>query len=69
MESIVGTYQETDMAREKKDGKHISYYIDRTIYERLKQYAKDKGQTMTTAVERIIGEYLDAQDKKNQLNE
>lgn len=56
------------MAREKKDGKHISYYIDRTIYERLKIYAEDKGQTMTTAVERIIGEYLDAEDKKAQHN-
>ena len=56
------------MAREKKDGKHISYYIDRTIYERLKKYAEDKGQTMTTAVERIIREYLDTEDRKTQSN-
>lgn len=47
------------MARKKKDGRHINYYIDRQIYERLEQYADDKGQQMTTAIERILKEHLD----------
>lgn len=47
------------MPRKKKDGRHINYYIDREIYERLEQYADDRGQQMTTAIERILKEYLD----------
>lgn len=47
------------MARAKKDGRHINYYIERDVYDRLKRYADSKGQIMTTAIERIITEYLD----------
>lgn len=47
------------MPRKKKDGRFINYYIDRTIYERLERYADAKGQQMTTAIERILGEHLD----------
>lgn len=47
------------MPRKKKDGRFINYYIDRTIYERLQHYADDKGQQMTTAIERILQEHLD----------
>ena len=42
------------MPRKKKDGRHINYYIDRMIYERLEEYADEKGQTMKTALERIL---------------
>ena len=47
------------MAREKKDGRYINYYIDREIYERFIEYAESKGQTATTALERILKQYLD----------
>lgn len=47
------------MPRKKKDGRFINYYIDRQIYERLQRYADGKGQSMTTAIERIVSEYLD----------
>ena len=46
------------MARKKRDGRFINYYIDRTIYERLEHYAEDKAQPMTTALERILDEHL-----------
>lgn len=46
------------MPRKKKDGRFINYYIDRSIYERLEQYAADKAQPMTTALERILDEHL-----------
>ena len=46
------------MARKKKDGRFINYYIDRLIYERLERYADDKGQPVTTALERILDESL-----------
>lgn len=47
------------MPRKKKDGRHINYYIDREIYERLERFAQDRGQQMTTAIERILKEHLD----------
>ena len=46
------------MPREKKDGKFINYYIKREIYDELKKYSEEKGQTMTMALERILKEYL-----------
>ena len=47
------------MPRKKKDGRFINYYIDRQIFERLERYADDKGQQMTSALERILEEHLD----------
>lgn len=52
------------MPRAKKDGRFINYYIDRQLYERLQAYADEKGQTVTTALERILKEYLDRQDRR-----
>ena len=46
------------MAREKKDGRHINYYIDRKIYDKLDAYAKEKGQTVTMALERILEKFF-----------
>lgn len=46
------------MSRRKKDGRFINYYIDRSIYERLQRFAEDKSQQMTTALERILDDYL-----------
>lgn len=47
------------MPRKKKDGRFINYYIDRQIFERLERYAGEKGQQMTTAIERILEAHLD----------
>lgn len=60
------------MPRKKKDGRFINYYIDRHIFERLEQYAAEKGQQMTTAIERILEDHLDrtrpnVQKKENRL--
>ena len=52
------------MPRPKKDGRHINYYIDRMIYERLEEYADEKGQTMTTALERILKQFFDKTDEE-----
>ena len=52
------------MARPKKDGRHINYYIDRLIYERLEEYADEKGQTMTMALERILKQFFDKTDEE-----
>lgn len=52
------------MARAKKDGQHLNCYLDRELCERLKAYADDKGQTITTALERILKHYFDCIDKE-----
>ena len=52
------------MPRKKKDGRHINYYIDRMIYERLEEYADEKGQTMTMALERILKQFFDKTDEE-----
>lgn len=55
------------MARPKKDGQHMTLYLDRNIAEALRKYAEEKGQTITTATERILKAYLDDHFKnKNQ---
>ena len=52
------------MPRPKKDGKHINYYIDRGVYEKLRELAEERGQTMTVAIERILKEYFDKLEQK-----
>lgn len=57
------------MPRKKKDGRHINYYIDRMIYERLEEYADEKGQTMTTALERILKQFFDKTDEEKRQSD
>ena len=57
------------MARPKKDGRHINYYIDRMIYERLEEYADEKGQTMTMALERILKQFFDKNDEEKKQSD
>lgn len=57
------------MPRPKKDGRHINYYIDRMIYERLEEYADEKGQTMTTALERILKQFFDKNDEEKKQSD
>ena len=52
------------MARPKKDGVSINYYIRRDVKEKLDKYCEEVGQTATMAIERILNEYLDAFFKK-----
>ena len=46
------------MARAKKDGVFINYYIKKEIKENLDKYCEEVGQTNTMAVERILEKYL-----------
>ncbi len=52
------------MPRPKKDGEKVSLYLDKSMMDRLRAYADEKGQTITTAMERIITAHLDNQDHK-----
>lgn len=57
------------MARQKKDGVNINYFIRRDVKEKLDAYCEDVGQTATMAIERILDEYLTKYmtDKENAL--
>ena len=57
------------MPRKKKDGRHINYYIDRMIYERLEEYGDEKGQTMTTALERILKQFFNKTDEEKKQSD
>lgn len=46
------------MARPKKDGVNINYFIRRDIKEKLDAYCDAVGQTATMAIERILDDYL-----------
>lgn len=52
------------MAREKKDGVHVNMYLSRQVWDKLKEYAEIKGQSLTTAVERILIEHLSHEEGK-----
>ena len=47
------------MARKKKNGVFINYYIDRNVKEMLDEYCEEVGQTNTMAIERILKIYLE----------
>ena len=49
------------MPRQKKDGRHINYYIDRKIFDKLKSYSQEEGQTVTTALEYILTKFFEQQ--------
>lgn len=51
------------MVRAKKDYKALNIKIESTIYERLENYAEEKGQTKTKAVERLLTKAMDLEEK------
>ena len=49
------------MARQKKDGRNVNFYLDRTIMEKVEKHAEENGQTLTKAVEILLEKALDGQ--------
>lgn len=52
------------MARQKKEGTHLNVILRQDIYERFCEYAEEKGQTKTMALERILERVLAEEDNK-----
>lgn len=57
------------MPRQKKDGRHINYYINRQVFAELEAYAQEKGQTITTALERILSQFFEQSKKEKDTEE
>ena len=58
------------MAKPKKDGISVNYFIRRDVKEKLDVYCEDMGQTATMAIERILDDFLtkyldEKSEKKN----
>ncbi len=53
------------MARQKKDGRSVNFYIDRSIIEKVEMYAEENGQTLTKAVERLLEKALASTEDKS----
>ena len=51
------------MPKQKKDYVVLNIKIER-IYERLTNYAEEKGQTKTKAVERLLSNAMDQEEGK-----
>ena len=49
------------MASQKKDGRNVNFYLDRTIMEKVEKHAEENGQTLTKAVEILLEKALDGQ--------
>lgn len=52
------------MPKQKKDWTALNIRMSSDIYDTLSQYADDKGQNKTVAVERILKEYLEKEGYK-----
>lgn len=57
------------MARAKKDGKYVNYYVEAAIVERLEQYCEETGLAKTMALERILKAYFAELDNNNNSNQ
>ena len=44
--------------RKKKDSVNISMRLDRETWDRLRNYAEERGQSYTVAIERILQKFL-----------
>ena len=51
------------MARDKKDGKLVNYYLDNKILSMLEKYSKETGIPKKTIVEKALKEYLSKNKK------
>ncbi len=52
------------MARQKKNGRYVNYYIEKDVVDKLDQYCEETGLTKTTAIERILKDFFDERDKR-----
>ena len=57
------------MGKPRKDGQRFNMVMDRSLYNRLTFYADEKGQTMTTALERILKQFFDKTDEEKRKSD
>lgn len=53
------------MARQKKDGIKVTYYLKRDVVDKLEQYSDSTGIPKSVIVEKCIANYLQDSYKNN----
>ena len=53
------------MARAKKDGKYVNFYMDSSLLERLEAFCEKTGLTKTKAIEKATSFWLDNEENGN----
>ena len=54
------------MPRQKKDGRYLNLYLDRSLHEEFEQFCESLEQTKTVAAERAFRMYMDAMKQNPQ---
>ena len=49
------------MARSKKDGRYVNFYMSSDVFEMLEKFSEVSGLTKTMIMERAVRHYIDAQ--------
>ena len=57
------------MAKKIKESQPVSIRMDKAIFERLKEFCEESGQSKSVAIERSINMYIDDYDDKKKLLE
>lgn len=57
------------MAHPKKNGTYLNVCIKTEIYNKLAQYCEKTGQAKTVAVERILTNFFDKQNREENKNQ
>lgn len=52
------------MAKKVKESQPLSVRMEKTTFERLKEFCEESGQSKTVAIERAINMYIDDYDAK-----
>lgn len=53
------------MPRAKKDAERVGLNLEKQLMQELRAFADERGQTLTTAVERLLAAALKAEKEKN----
>ncbi len=53
------------MARQKKNGRPVSFYIDKGVMQKVEEYAELHGQTLTKAIERLVEKGFAAENSES----
>ena len=48
------------MARPRKDGKYINFYMASDVFSALERFSEEHGMTKTMVIERALKQYIEA---------
>lgn len=55
------------MGRPRKDNVPVSFRLEQTVFDKLKQFCTNFGQAKTVAIERVLDMYIDDYYEKQEI--